>query len=120
VSGLVWLGFVAACSSGAVARYLVDGYIRDRMEVRPWGIWAINVSGSFLLGLLVGSDLGTVPLLIVGTGFCGAYTTFSTFAYETVVLAEEGQPVAAVVNVLGSIAAGLGAAAAGIWLGGLG
>lgn len=120
MSGLVWLGFVAACSLGTVARYLVDGYIRDRTAGRfSWGIWAINTSGSFVLGLLVGSGLGAVPLLIGGTGFCGAYTTFSTFAYETVVLAERRQPVAAVVNVLGSIAGGLGAAALGIWLGGL-
>jgi fluoride exporter len=119
MSGLVWLGFVAACSLGTAARYLVDGYIRDRTAGRPWGIWAINVSGSFLLGLLVGSDLGSVPLLIAGTGFCGAYTTFSTFAYETVVLAEEGRAGTSVLNVGGSIAGGLAAAGLGIWLGGL-
>jgi CrcB protein len=120
MSPQVWLGFVVACSVGAVTRYLVDGAIQDRTGSRfPWGIWAVNVSGSFLLGLMVGLEVGGVPLLIAGTGFCGAYTTFSTFAYQSVALAEDGRRAAALVNALGSIAAGSGAAAAGIWLGGL-
>lgn len=120
MSPVAWLGFTAACSAGAVTRYLVDGLISERTAGRfPWGIWAINVSGSFLLGLLVGSEAGGTALLIAGTGFCGAFTTFSTFACQTVALAYDGRPGAAAVNALGSIAGGLAAAAAGIWLGGL-
>jgi CrcB protein len=120
MSAAALLGFGVACSAGAVTRYLLDGAIRGRAGGRfPWGIWAVNVSGSLLLGLLAGAEVGGVPLLVAGTGFCGAYTTFSTFAYESVTLAEDGRRDLAAANAVGSVAAGLAAAAAGIWLGGL-
>ncbi len=84
----------------------------------PWGTFAVNVSGAFLLGVLTGATLyhglGPLPRAAVGTGFCGAYTTFSTFSYETVRLLEEGSIAAASVSALASVAVGLLAAAAGI------
>lgn len=124
MSAAAWAGFVVACSLGAVARYLVDGWVQDRIARRfPWGIWVVNISGSLLLGILVGmsqhSHLGVVPLTIAGTGFCGAYTTFSTLAVQTVELAEEGGRNSAMLYALGSMLGGIAAAAAGLWLGSL-
>jgi CrcB protein len=119
VSPVTWVGFVAAGAVGAPVRYLLDNAISSRTHgVFPWGTLVINVSGSFLLGLLTGLALfhgfPATPRLILGTGFCGAYTTFSTFAYETVRLAEEGAVNEAVRNALASLVLGAGAAAAGL------
>ncbi len=124
MSGSAWVAFVAACSLGALVRYLVDGWAQARFaQTFPWGIWVVNVSGSFLLGILAGlnetSHLGGVPMAIAGTGFCGAYTTFSTLAVQTVELAEDGLALQAALNALGTLLAGLMAAAAGFWLGSL-
>lgn len=124
MSTSAWAAFVVACSLGAVARYLVDGGVQGRVAQRfPWGTWVVNVSGSFLLGILVGltqhSHLAGVPLTIAGTGFCGAYTTFSTLAVQTVELAEDGRASKAALNALGSLTAGLVAGGAGLWLGSL-
>ena len=79
---------------GAPARYLLDGYVQARARGGlPLGTLVINVSGSLVLGFLTGLALyhafPATPKTVLGTGFCGAYTTFSTFAYETVRLAEE-------------------------------
>jgi CrcB protein len=119
VSPWAWAGFVVAGAVGAPARYLLDDAISSRTQgVFPWGTLAINVSGSFLLGLLTGlalfHGLPATPRLVVGTGFCGAYTTFSTFTYETVRLAEEGAVNEAVRNALASLVLGAAAAAAGL------
>ncbi len=113
-------GWIAAAGGlGAAARYLVDGWVEERVEtVLPVGTWVVNVSGSFLLGLLVGLVVahGVSPdaRLIAGTGFLGGYTTFSTFAYETVGLAEGGSRLLTALNVTASIAAGLAAATLGL------
>jgi fluoride exporter len=100
---------------GAPVRYLVDRAMAARFgRAFPWGTFAVNVAGCLLLGALAGS--GTVPaevLTLVGTGFCGALTTYSTFAWESMTLAGRGQWVRAGAYVLGSTAAGLGAAALG-------
>lgn len=114
-----WALFVAAAAAGAPARYLVDGLVQDRTSgAFPWGTFAVNVSGCFLLGLLVGlaTDHGLDPNLriAIGTGGIGAYTTFSTFTFETVRLAEEGAVNEAVRNVVGNIVAGLVAAGVGL------
>jgi CrcB protein len=106
---------------GAPARYLADGFVQSRTRgVFPWGTFAINVSGSFVLGVVTGAalyhGLGPLPKAAIGAGFCGAYTTFSTFSYETVRLLEEGAVVTASLNALASVAVGLVAAAAGIAL----
>ncbi len=107
---------------GAPARYLVDRAVTSRFEPDfPLGTLIVNVSGSLALGLLAGLSLSRhlSPLarVSVGTGFCGAYTTFSTFTFETVRLMEDGLWVRAVANVAGSIIAGLGFAAAGLAIG---
>lgn len=107
---------------GAPARFLMDRVISGRIESDlPWGTFIVNMSGSVLLGFLTGLDLnghlGPVSGAILATGFCGAYTTFSTFTFETMRLAEEGDYLEAAYNALGSVAIGLIAAAGGLALG---
>jgi CrcB protein len=110
-----------AAALGAVSRYLVDQAVANKWESAfPWGTWVINVTGSFVLGLLTGlalhHGLSAHVVSVLGTGVCGGYTTFSTFNFETVRLAEGGSLAGAVGNIAGSIAAGLLAAAAGLGL----
>jgi len=104
---------------GAPARFLIDGLVRDRVAGDfPWGTVVINVSGSLVLGLVTGlvlyHGLGDVPRVALGTGFCGAYTTFSTYSFETFELLERGEVRRGVANALGSMAVGLAAAAVGL------
>jgi fluoride exporter len=111
----------AAASFGAVARYLVDqGTVRRFGTVFPLGTWLINISGSFVLGLITGlaahHGLPTHVVAVVGTGACGGYTTFSTFSYETVRLMEDGAGLLALGNLAGSVLCGLAAAALGLGL----
>ena len=101
---------------GAPLRYLVDRAVQGRHDsLFPWGTFAVNVVGSFLLGLLAAGTLHTpAPVLAaLGTGLCGALTTYSTFGYETVRLLQDRARLFAVLNVGASIVAGLGAAALG-------
>jgi CrcB protein len=117
----VWAAFLAAAAVGACARYLLDGLVQSRTGgAFPWGTCVINVSGSFVLGLLTGLTLShafpTDVRLVLGTGFCGAYTTFSTFTFETLRLVEEGRARAAARNVLVNTTGGLLAAGAGLAL----
>jgi len=101
---------------GAPARYLVDRAVQARHDsVFPWGTFTVNVLGSFLLGLLVAGAGSVSPALtaLLGTGLCGALTTYSTFSYETLRLYASGNRSLAVLNVLASLAGGLGAAFAG-------
>lgn len=106
---------------GAPARYLTDVVVQSRHDsVLPWGTISINVAGSFVLGLVAGLTSGSASawvLTLIGTGFCGALTTFSTFSYETVRLAEARRWGAAVANVVISLALGLVAVALGWELG---
>jgi fluoride exporter len=106
---------VIAGAIGAVSRYLVDGWIQGRVSgALPWGTFVINVSGSFILGLVTGlalyHGLGRLPATAIGAGFCGAFTTFSTFSYESVRLLERGAVVPAATNSIGSVVVGLAAA----------
>ena len=115
------IGIVVASAIGAPVRYLLDQYVQHRREsIFPWGTWTINVSGAFLLGLIVGlglhHGLPKEVVTVAGTGFCGAYTTFSTFSYETIRLLEDGSVAAAMTNAAMSLAIGLLAAAAGLAL----
>jgi CrcB protein len=121
MSPLAWVAFVAAGAVGAPLRYLVDGFVTDRVEgTFPWGTFVINVTGSFVLGFLTGLALyhafPKTPKVILGTGLCGAYTTFSTFTFETVRLAEDGSSSEALRNLLGTLVVGAAAAAAGLAL----
>jgi CrcB protein len=117
---MAWLVALAG-GGGAIARFLLDGVIQDRTDSPlPLGTFVINVSGSLLLGLLAGLALShsvtAHAKLIAGTGFLGGYTTFSTYAYETYRLAEDGSVRLAILNMVASIAAGLAAAAVGLLL----
>ncbi|MGI9033316.1 MAG: fluoride efflux transporter CrcB [Acidimicrobiales bacterium] len=121
MSLLGWAAFVAAGALGAPVRYLVDGFVADRAEgAFPWGTLVVNVTGSLLLGLITGLSLyhafPETPKVVLGTGFCGAYTTFSTFTFETVRLLEEGAVNEAFRNALGTLVTCAGAAAAGVAL----
>lgn len=104
---------------GAPLRYLTDRAVQARHDsLFPWGTFAVNVGGSFILGLLAGGvtahavSHGVMTLL--GTGMCGALTTYSTFGYETVRLLQERVRFYAALNVGASVVAGLGAAFCGI------
>jgi CrcB protein len=100
---------------GAPLRYLVDRAVQARHDsVFPWGTLAVNVSGSFLLGFLAALPAEGALMALVGTGFCGALTTYSTFSYETLRLLEKGARFYAIANVVASLVAGLGAAYCGL------
>ncbi|OJF14039.1 fluoride efflux transporter FluC [Couchioplanes caeruleus] len=99
---------------GAPLRYLTDRYVRARRDSPfPWGTLIVNVAGSLLLGFLVGLPVGPALAALVGTGFCGALTTYSTFGFETWGLARTGHRFLAGAYALGSVLAGLGAASIG-------
>lgn len=103
---------------GAPLRYVIDVWVQSRIESGfPWGTLTVNAVGSFLLGITAGYPVGRPHdgwlMELVGVGFCGALTTFSTFSLETLRLAQEESPFKASVNVLGSIAVTLGACVAG-------
>ena len=121
MTGVVWVCLGAAV--GAPGRYLVDRAVQARHDsLLPWGTMLVNVVGSLVLGVLVGLTTGhDVPdpvLLGLGTGLCGALTTYSTFSYETVRLVEDGARLYALLNVVASLLAGGAAAAAGYVLAG--
>lgn len=104
---------------GAIARYVVSGWVSRVDEAFPWGTFVVNMSGSFLLGFVVGlmgERLALHPDLRVGitVGFIGAYTTFSTFALETFELGETRAIAAAAINVVASVAIGIVAVWAGL------
>jgi CrcB protein len=118
----LFLAVAAGGLVGAPARYLLDQAVTRRAGPGlPWGTLVINLSGSLVLGFLTGLALaGHLPptaKALLGTGFCGAYTTFSTFTFETVRLLENGRFLGAAGNVLVSVVAGLAAAAAGLAVG---
>jgi CrcB protein len=111
-----WLLVVLGGAVGAPVRYLVDRAVATRTRsVLPLGTLLVNVVGCFMLGCLAGVASDDVRLLL-GTGFCGALTTFSTFGYETSRLASEGSERAALTNVVLSVGLGLGGAALGVSL----
>jgi CrcB protein len=112
---------VGACAGG-IARYLVSLWAADRFGATfPVGTLLVNASGSLLLAFLIvlttdRLGLGPEVRLLLGTGFCGGYTTFSTFAYETLALVEAGDWGPALLNMLASVALSLLGAVLGIWL----
>ncbi|MFD5128493.1 fluoride efflux transporter CrcB [Streptomyces olindensis] len=107
-----WLLVIGGAMVGAPLRYLTDRAVQSRHDsVFPWGTFTVNVTGCLALGLLTGAV--TQIQLLLGTGLCGALTTYSTFSYETLRLTETGARLHAVVNVAASVAAGLAAAFAG-------
>lgn len=110
-----------AAALGAGGRYALDIAVQRRhLSALPWGTFVINVSGSLALGLVTGlathHGLSAHWVRVLGTGLLGGYTTWSTFAWESFALAEQRRLGAAVLNVAGSLAVGLTAAAAGLLL----
>ena len=110
---------IAGAAIGAPLRYLSDRAVQARHDtVFPWGTFTVNVVGSLILGIVTGAVTagGASPQvqLALGTGFCGALTTYSTFSYETLRLLEDDARLFAAANVVASIVAGLGAAFLGV------
>ena len=100
--------------AGAIARFLLDGAVSARAGREfPYGTLAVNLSGAFALGLLVGAALGDGVQRAIGVGFLGAFTTFSTWAFESHRLAEDGRLRLAAANFAVSLALGVPLA----WLG---
>ena len=110
-----------AGSVGAVARFLTDAAVQDRRRgTFPFGTLTVNYVGSFILGAITGlawyHGLGGRAHTVVGVGFCGAFTTWSSVTWETVRLAEDGLGRQALLTMLGGVATALAAAAFGIVL----
>ncbi|MER8029061.1 fluoride efflux transporter CrcB [Streptomyces bauhiniae] len=113
-----WLLVIIGGMAGAPLRYLTDRAVQKRHDaVFPWGTFTVNVLGCFILGLLTGAVVAGAASshiqLLIGTGLCGALTTYSTFSYETLRLTEDGARFLAAANVVASVVAGLGAAFVG-------
>ncbi|HLX38127.1 MAG TPA: fluoride efflux transporter CrcB [Candidatus Binataceae bacterium] len=108
---------------GANARYLLGGWISQRWgTVFPYGTFVINVTGSFILGFFMAYAqdrpwVAPSERLLFAVGFVGAYTTFSTFEYETLRLLQERDTVLALMNIFGSVLTGMVAVFGGFLLG---
>jgi CrcB protein len=116
----IWLWLTAGASGGifSLARFLVDGAISTRLDPGfPWGTFVVNVSGSFVLGVLVGTGASDRTYLIAGTACLGSYTTFSTWMLEAHRLGEDDDRRPLVAYIVASLAVGLLAAATGRQLG---
>ncbi|WP_328498174.1 fluoride efflux transporter CrcB [Streptomyces sp. NBC_00414] len=114
-----WVLVIVGGMVGAPLRYLTDRTVRSRYgSAFPWGTFTVNVVGCLILGTLTGAAVAGAASshlqLLLGTGLCGALTTYSTFSYETLRLAEDGSRFHAAVNAIASVAAGLGAAFVGV------
>ena len=117
---VLWVGLGGFL--GANARYLLSAWIAARFGTAfPYGTFVINVSGSFILGMIMGlldvHALSPTIRLSLGIGLVGAYTTFSTFTYETLRLIETGSLLLAIANVIGSVVVGMLAAVVGLNVG---
>jgi len=117
------LGVALAGAAGAACRYGVDGAVQQRWRgAFPAGTFVVNMSGALVLGGIAGyfAHHGGAPSsfrVVAGTGFVGAYTTFSTYTYESMRLFAEGAWPEGLLNVVGSVATGLALAALGLWIG---
>ena len=94
---------------GAVSRYAVGRLLHGAAV--PYATLVVNVLGSFLLGVVVFGGASSETVLVVGVGFCGAFTTFSSFGFQTVELWERGQRRAAVANAVANLACSIAALA---------
>ena len=116
---MIWWYVALGSAAGGVARFALTTFVQQRVSPDfPVGTLIVNISGSLLLGFLLRYALGSDAIsaearALVTTGFCGGYTTFSTFTYETLVLMEDGQSIRAATYMLLSVVFSL----AGVWLG---
>ena len=114
----LWGAFSVSAGLGAVLRVMVDGALSRRSpRPLPVGTMAVNFSGAFALGVVNGSAASHHVAFVCGTGLIGAYTTFSTWMFETQRLVEERQERPAVQNIVISVVIGVALAALGIWVG---
>jgi CrcB protein len=115
----LWLGVGALGGIAAIARFLLGGFFSAASGGRaPLGTLAVNLSGSVVLGVLVGAGMRGDAYLLAGTALIGSYTTFSTWMLESHRLAEDGAGRLAGLNLVGSLLLGVGAVALGRLLGG--
>ncbi|MEP6759757.1 MAG: CrcB family protein [Sporichthyaceae bacterium] len=117
---MTWALVAIGGAVGAACRYLVDVAVTARFGDRlPWGTLTVNLLGSAAFGLLIGLSAATPDdvVTLLGVGFCGAFTTVSALAWETVALVERGTPSRAVATLGLSVVGGLGLAAAGLAIG---
>ncbi len=118
---MIYVVIAAGGALGALSRYFVAGWVQDRFfGAYPWGTFVVNVVGAFLLGfsyrLFEGLAISPETRAFAAVGFLGAFTTFSTFSYETATLMQDGEWSAAALYSLGSLALGVAAVFAGFWL----
>ncbi|MEC1524271.1 fluoride efflux transporter CrcB [Neobacillus niacini] len=105
---MIWLIGIGG-SFGAASRYLLANFINKKRKPGhfPVGTWVINITGSFLLGIVyklhLTNEISDVMWFFVGIGFCGAYTTFSTFGYETITLLQSNKKFLAWLYVMCSV-----------------
>ena len=108
-----WLIF-AGGGAGSMLRYAVGLWVETRTGPGfPWGTFAVNISGSFVLGVLAGASLHGDALRLAGTATLGSYTTFSTWMLEAHRLGEDGSLALAVLNIVLSLMVGVGAVVLG-------
>jgi CrcB protein len=113
-----WLLVAVGAAVGAPLRYLADRFVQSRVKsLFPYGTLTVNVVASFVLGFLTGAVVPDAVLALVGTGFCGALSTYSTFSYETLRLFEGQASGIAVVNVVVSVVGGVAAVLLGLLAG---
>lgn len=111
----MWVGVAVLGGVGALLRFAVDGFVAERVGASefPWGTFAVNMSGTFALGLLAGAALHGDALLLAGTATIGSYTTFSTWMLEAHRLGEDGSLPVAMLNIAVSLVVGVAAVALG-------
>jgi CrcB protein len=119
VSAAAWVGVALLGGAGAVLRFLVDAGVASATgRTFPFGTLLVNVSGSLVLGALVGATVEGDAYALAGAATIGSYTTFSTWMYETQRLVEDDSLPGAALNLFLSLGLGLGAAALGRLVGG--
>jgi fluoride exporter len=111
---LAWIGVGAFGAAGAYARFSVAAAVTARRPgAFPFGTFAVNLTGGFALGVLTGLGVAGDALFVLGTGFMGGYTTFSTWMVEAERLGEDGELGLSAAYLLGSMVAGLAATGSG-------
>jgi CrcB protein len=114
MSPVAWIGVGVFGAAGAYARFAVAAAVTARRPGDfPWGTFVVNLTGGFALGVLTGAGITGAALFVLGTGFMGGYTTFSTWMVETQRLGEDAELGLAGAYLLGSMLAGLAATGAG-------